>query len=159
MLVAGSLAAAEARAASLTLKPDTTLVGAPGSTIGWGYTITSDPGRSIVDYFGLGAAVDAAKGSVSFDVFDYPEVHPGTPATRDYNAVARAGLLELTLANGLAPGQPVVGSIFGTFFFSDETTQEFELPFTARVGSAPIPEPSTVWLLVTGAAGLWRRRP
>lgn len=162
MLVAGLLGAAEARAASLTLNPNTSLVGTPGSTIGWGYSITSDPGRGIVDYFGVGATIDASKGSVSL-IFDYPEVGPGATVALAYDGSSpipanRKGLFELTFASGLAPGQAVVGTIYGTFFFDNETTQEFELPFTARVGSAPIPEPTTLLLLLGGAAGLLRRR-
>ncbi len=158
VMVAGAMATSDVRAASLTLNPNTPLVGLPGSTIGWGYTITGDPARTIVAYFGLGSTLNASDGSVSFDVFDYPEVPAGTTQSRGYDPQLPGGLFELTLPGALAPGTAVTGAIFGAFFFDNETTQEFELPFTARVAAAPVPEPSTLLLLLGGAAGLLRRR-
>lgn len=157
-LLVGLLAPAEARAALLTLRPDMPLVGTPGSTVGWGYTLAADSGRGIIGYEDVGATVGGS--SVVSLLFDYPNVAPAATIWLDYDTVAGLGLVELALAAALSPGQSVSGVVFGKFLFTDESTEPFEVPFSVQVADGNIPEPSAPVLIIVGAATgfLWRRR-
>lgn len=148
------------------LPPDGAISGPPGSTIGWGYSITNpDP----FDWLVLaGISADPfLHASPNSGVFDFPIVGPSTGASVAY-LPSVAGLYELTW-DATAPvgfinsgtfvltadwydGDPFAG---GTFL----ETGERRASYSATVAAAAVPEPSALLLLAVGmvALGIFRR--
>lgn len=136
------------------LPVDGKIAGAPGSTIGWGYTIHNESGTHWLVTTGLnaGAFVNATPNAI----FDFPDLAPGATATVAFDAAIPAGLYELTW-NSSAPlgftnagdfvlsaawwsGDPSAG---GSFFSAAPNGVQ---PYSATVTTAT-PEPGTVGLV------------
>lgn len=141
---------------------DGAVAGPPGSTVGWGYSLTNN---SPTDWFMpiLLNADSFANGAPSL-LFDFPNVAPGvTIPPVAFDPLTGAGLYQLVWDIG-APvgfvnsgnfvlsgqwwdGDPLNG---GNFLFSEP---DISLPYTAIVtdgGAGGAPEPAT-WVLFLGA--------
>ncbi len=154
ILLSGSAALADNYTFSLL---SSNIQGPPGSTIGWGYSITNN---STSDWL---VATDLNAGTIQFgvldiiDYFDFPVIAPGATASQPFNAAAFTGLAALTW-DASAP----VGFInLGNFDLSAQwwTADPFSggslianatdafAPYSATV--VPTPEPFSLMLLTT----------
>lgn len=166
------LCAGTASAAPLTFSFDLlpaggAISGEAGATIGWGYAITNES-DSWLEIFTLNADPfqHAAPDS---SIFDFPILAPGATATAAYNAATLAGLFQLTWDVTAPAGFTNIGTfvLLGQFYDADPfdggnllgDTFEQSASYSAAVAAtAPVPEPGTLLLMGTGAAGLWLRR-
>ncbi|HXJ17592.1 MAG TPA: PEP-CTERM sorting domain-containing protein [Candidatus Polarisedimenticolia bacterium] len=152
------------RADSFTFSADPADVsGTPGSTVGWGYTFTTDSANA--DYLVL-VGIDSTlflstNGTPDASIFDYPILAPGQTLSVAYDPIGWLGLFQFTWD----PNVPVGTTETGTFdvtaqFCSDpfdpSTCGNFitlSAPFSATVvspGGVAVPEPPTAALLGSG---------
>lgn len=151
---------------------DGNISGAPGDTIGWGYSITND---STTDWL-LATNLNAdsfAYGTPTL-LFDFPEVAPGATVTELFDPIGMTGLYEDVL-NASAPNGAVDSGEFdlsaqwyngdpfnGGTYIADAV--DTDASYSATVTSAnAVPEPSTFALMgteITLVIGWWvfRRR-
>jgi protein-disulfide isomerase len=152
----------------ITIPGDGNISGAPGATIGWGYSITNE---STSDWL-LATNLNAdsfAFGTPSL-LFDFPEVAPGATVTEAFDPIGMIGLYEDVL-NGSAPNGSVDSGDFdlsaqwydgdpfnGGTFIADAV--DTDAPYSATVtSSSSTPEPSSFLLLASGIAFIlgWRK--
>ncbi|MBS1857497.1 MAG: PEP-CTERM sorting domain-containing protein [Acidobacteria bacterium] len=154
---------------------DGNVSGPPGSTVGWGYSVTNP---ETTDWFvPILLNSDSFANGTAFLLFDFPSVAPGATISVPFDPIAGVGLYGLTwdsgapvgfvnsgnfvLSAGWWDGDPLNG---GNFLFNEP---DINLPYTATVtegGPATVPEPSALWLLLTGLVAtawlkLFRRHP
>jgi hypothetical protein len=150
-----------------TIPADGNVSGAPGSLVGWGYSITNtDPS----DWFlSTDLNSDSFSNGTPTLLFDFPEVAPGATVTEAFDPMNSIGLFELqwdpsapigtvnsgnfVLSGELWDGDPFNG---GTFIADALDTSA---TYTATVtGSGGSPEPGSFPLLVSGLAVMigWR---
>src|SRR3954454_5964911 len=176
-----TLGAGDIVAGPITLNPaDGFIAGQPGQTIGWGFTIQSDPvlWTSFIATFPIGES----DSSIGFYT-DFLGLQGGpsnfvlAPASPDwvqsFNAALQTGIGSFTIFPGTPPGADT-GSIHVQYaiYSADPNscpscfagTGELELPFSVEVTASPAvaPEPGT-WTLFTAslvalAAASARRR-
>jgi hypothetical protein len=91
------LVCSTAVADSYTFNPipgDGNVSGPPGSTVGWGYTITNDSTTYWLVTSGLGS--DPFLDGTPSLIFDFPDLAPGATVTVNFDPSIPAGLLEFT---------------------------------------------------------------
>jgi hypothetical protein len=156
-----------------TLLPGAGISGVPGSTVGWGYSITNGS----TDYLQpTGLATGSFSGLDPNSIFDFPEIAPGQTVTEQFStstlngpcSFLDCGLYEVMIPNGTAP-ETVTGTFtISALFYVDaaETNPAGAAPaLTANYSLAVlplagVPEPGTLALLAAGfAAILARRKP
>jgi hypothetical protein len=144
-----------------------TILGEPGSTIGWGYVLGNGT-DAWLELAGLDSGT-FEHGMPDAGLFDYPILAPHSTRFVTFNALV-SGLFQLTwdidaptgftnsglfvLSANFYDGDPLIG---GAFLSS---ANEFAA-YSASVSTptpAPVPEPATLLLTSTGIALLWRRR-
>ena len=140
--------------------------GAPGSTIGWGYTLAN---TSLTDWLMLTAlSADVFQHALpNAGLFDFPILAPGATVTVPW-VLGSTGLFEITW--GLTA--PIGFTEFGTFIVSGEWWSDDPLgaghflqfatdqtaSYSATVTTpAGVPEPSSLLLLTGALAICWRR--
>jgi hypothetical protein len=172
VLVVLLLSASVAHAGPITfslLPGDGVISGAPGSTIGWGYSITNESTLWLEVFNFSGATIENTQAAES--LFEYPIVAPGTTHTVEYDPANFAGLYQLTW-DATAPVGFVSTGFFvlsGQFLDGDpfeggnvvESAEDLVTSYTATVTAATaVPEPSTLLLFTTSlvATGIVRRR-
>jgi hypothetical protein len=153
------LTATSALAGTLTALPDGSIAGSPGSTIGWGYSLSnSDP-----NFWYLPTSISLPSFSIGTPtvLFDYPAVGPMDTVTETYNGTL--GLLQLTINANAAIGSSNSGPVvlYGEYWTGDPYTDptaafdadapDLTASITGTVSAvATTPEPSLTW----AAAGL-----
>ncbi len=150
--------------------------GTPGSTVGWGYTLTNDSSTDyLVTLDVFGDVVLDSLGTVDTSIFDVPIVAPLGTVNESYdpaNPLNMFGLSQLFLDPGLTPGTTATGKFYIDAVFCDVTlticnstieTESSAVAITVTSPSgAPVPEPSSMLLLLSGLSGiglcLWYRQ-
>lgn len=144
--------------------------GAPGQTIGWGYSITNE---NSADYLVL-TNLDAGTflNGVASGLFDFPILAPGETVTENFDAAVSQGLYELTWNSG-APDAFVNSGNFtvmadwynGDPFGSGTpiaglTGVSLSAPYSATVSTSTVgtPEPSAIVPVLACLAGILIRR-
>jgi len=134
--------------------------GAPGSTTGWGYSITNHSSSLWLATSALTS--DPFSHATPSLLFDFPQLAPGATVALPFNAAGGAGLMSVTLDSNTPTGFSNVGNFIlsagwwngdplgGGSFLSDAPDATRAYIVTA-MGSAPVPEPSTVALILCGA--------
>jgi hypothetical protein len=148
--------------------------GTAGSTVGWGFSIANG---SSADYLDL-KAIDSdlflsTNGTPDASIFTFPNMAPGQTIIQPYDLANSLGLFQFTWNPGVPVGTMETGNftLFGAFcapsdpFCAEDgsvsSTALASAPYSATVSSpTPVPEPSSVLLLVSGLCGigLWTRR-
>jgi len=140
---------------------DGKVAGPPGSTVGWGYSITNESNQ----YWLVTVALNAGSflNGTPNAIFDFPILAPGNNATEIFDPNAPSGLYELTW-DATAPSGFINSGLFtlsaewwsgdplngGVFVMDAPDTYAF---YSAEVGS-PVSEPSSLALLPVGLGGL-----
>jgi hypothetical protein len=150
-----------------TIPGDGNISGAPGATIGWGYSITNE---STSDWL---LAINLSADSLAFGtptlLFDFPEVAPGATVTEIFDPIGMTGLYEDVLNDPVPDGSVDSGDFVlsaqwyngdpfnGGTFIADAV--DTDAAYTATVNSASsTPEPSSFVLLASGIIAIigWR---
>ncbi len=160
---------------SLSLNPiDGNISGLPGSTVGWGYTVTNNTVEWIQT---LSLSADSFLNGTPNNIFDFPAVAPMSSVTLDFSLVATGscpsppcGLYELTW-DATAPGGVVNSGMFtvSSDYFDQNPANpgavdlgpapDASAAYSATVSGTAVPEPRTAVLLITCFIGLgaWRK--
>lgn len=136
--------------------------GAPGSTVGWGYSITNQSSSDWLVTTNL-TADPFLKGTPAA-LFDFPNLGPGETVTESFDGNTGVGLYELTWDAGAPAGFVNSGDfvlsaqwwngdpIDGGTYIAD--APDSSMGYSATISSAAIPEPSTWPALFVAFAGL-----
>jgi hypothetical protein len=138
------------------LPADGNISGAPGATIGWGYSIENQSTSHWLVTTGV------APGAFQFGtpalLFDFPILAPNTTWTSPYDALTQTGLMSLTW-DASVPANTVES---GTFVVNAEwwngdplnggQFESFASTANVQYSASAVPEPGTAALLVTGIA-------
>jgi hypothetical protein len=140
--------------------------GTPGSTTGWGYTLTN---TSLTDWLMLtNLSADVFQHAVpNASVFDFPILAPGATVTVPWIA-GIAGLYEITWdltapigltesGTFIVSGEWWSGDPFGAGQFLQFATDQAASYSATVTAPASVPEPSTLLLLTGALAVCWRR--
>ena len=152
-----------------TLLPaDGNVFGAPGSLVGWGYSLTNTDSSNWFNSTNLNS--DSFSNGTPTLLFDFPILAPGDSVTEAFDSVNSIGLFELQWG----PSAPVGFVNSGNFTLSGEwwdgdpfdggnfiaDAPDIALPYSATVeqGSSTVPEPSSWWFCLSALIAVpWRR--
>jgi hypothetical protein len=147
--------------------------GPAGSTVGWGYSIINNSLTNWLVTTGLNAPT--FPNGTPLSLFDFPILAPGAEVDVPFDAVNGLGLYQLIWDAAAPAGFTNTGSFDVTadwysddpfaggslLFSAGDQTAAFSAAVTPN-NPAPVPEPSTIVLLVSGGLsllGIRRRRP
>jgi hypothetical protein len=143
--------------------------GPAGSTVGWGYTLTNDTALWIQP---MGVSAGAFQNGTPNLIFDFPAVGPNSFVTLDFSLVPTGscasppcGFYELTWDSDAPSGFMNNGTFtISSDYYSCDPSQpgcndlgaapDASADYSATVSGGPVPEPSTVSVLISGLAGM-----
>jgi hypothetical protein len=178
-IVLGTVAASALMASPiLTLTPGGAISGTPGSTVGWGFTLTND-----VNWIEVAQAqfcLDSPLSNPCFnasaqfiDIISNPPndviVGPSGSASQPYAPLSFMGLGSFIIAPGAIIGSSVVGNILLTYneFDGDPNQGGNQIGFNEAISTSArvtvtaantVPEPATWGLAAIALAGFGARR-
>jgi hypothetical protein len=159
-------------AQTLTVLPAVQITGTPGSTIGWGYSITDNSTTDDLEPFSL--SLPAFPGNLDPNaIFDYPVIAPGQTVTETFSTTALngpctalpCGLYDVFIPLGTAP--ETVSGIFtiqseyinAATGADDGAAPNMTGPYSlAVIAGTTTPEPGTLLLLAAGVTAVFARR-
>lgn len=158
-----------AQALTLTLNPvGGSISGVPGSTVGWGYTVTND---SAIDWVTIGGGSNFSTLETwvtnyqDFTQFNFQVLAPGASFTQVYDALLLTGIGSIDIDSLATPGWVASGTIdfYYNLFNGDPNSGGIDLGVQLIQADADVtatPEPGTIMLLGSGLMGLvpFRRR-
>lgn len=168
------IAQVAAAAASLTpIPPNGAIFGTPGSTIGWGFTISNNTDSLVVTSsdFCVGLIISPCTNSLGSysDIIgpNFVIVGPApesTPVTQSFDSMLLTGLGSFLVKAGAIPGQSVTGAVVVTYdlYSVDPNDPNFDPGvdtisvgnlLTANASVTATPEPSTIFGFGSGIAG------
>jgi hypothetical protein len=143
------------------LPPGGNIAGPPGSTIGWGYSITNDSTTDWLVTVNLTSA-PFTDGTADASPFDFPIVSPSSTVTLPYDQATNTGLFALTwdttapvgftnagvftLSAEWWSGDPLTTGMF--LMDAPDETAAYSATVSGTVVSAR--EPGSAWLLLAG---------
>jgi hypothetical protein len=136
--------------------------GPPGSTVGWGYTITNDTSSWLVT---MSLSADVFQDGTPDTFFNFPALAPDTSVTADFVANV-SGVYQLTWDTTAPFGFVNSGTfILSSDYFNGDPTMggidigpapDLTAAYSAITsGSSSAPEPSVALLLSSGVLLLW----
>lgn len=155
----------------LTLNPvGGAMSGTPGSTIGWGFTLSQDDYYAVITSADFCGAIISSPCSTPLGFFtdfiaqyNFTFLDPFSSVSAVFDPVNLTGIGSYTIAAGASAGTTFLGNILLTYdLYADglgETliSTDNQLMAAASVtvsAPAPVPEPATWVLLSSGAIGL-----
>jgi hypothetical protein len=150
-----------------TIPSDGNIFGAPGSTIGWGYSVTNESTTSWLLATKLGA--DSFEYGTPTPLFDFPEVAPGATVTESFDPIGLTGLYQDVLNAGTPKASMDSGNFVlsaqwfngdpfngGTFIANAIDTSA---AYSASVTSTnTVPEPGSAFLVTVGVLAIFVAR-
>ena len=154
------------------LIPGSAITGAPGSTIGWGYSIT-DTSTNWLQPLGLSATAFGNLNPTA--IFDFPAIAPGQTVTETFStstlngpcASLPCGFYEVAIPNGTSP-ETVTGmfTISSDYYDGDPNAggsdigpaADLSSDFAVTVAPSTVPESSSIALLLTALAFMFLGR-
>ena len=163
ILCLSALAASAAELYNFSLlPPDGAVQGAPGSTLGWGYTLQNQSSSFwlMPTELNAGTFLEATPTLL----FDFPILAPGASVTANFDPASSTGLYQMTWDATVRPGFVNAGifdlgaewwsgnPLAGGQFVSDAPVESAD--YRATVTGAAVPEPGTIGLIAIGLSGL-----
>jgi hypothetical protein len=156
---------------TLNLNPATGLIsGSPGQTPGWGYTLANSS-----DNFALITSADFCGAVISSPCstplglftdfiaqFNFTLINPHSSLSAVFNPIAHTGIGSYAVSPSAPPGSSFLGQVVLTYDTYSDSSLNNQIGFDDRVTTAAsvsvppsLPEPSSLWLLPVGFAGLY----
>jgi len=152
-----------------TLQPSGSVSGAPGSTVGWGYTLTNSDASDWLVLTSSNFMPSTSLGTyMDFTQFNFIVLGPSPESsslTQSFNPMSQTGIGSFTISGSATPGDSAMGNIVITYdlFNQDPNDPNFDpdrslitpdnrLSAAATVnaaGTATVPEPTSLVLLGT----------
>lgn len=136
------------------------ITGAPGETVGWGFTVTNPSATLWLALTSVSADV-FLNGTPDASIFFPPAVAPGDTLAEPYDALSLTGLFQFTWDSSAPIGFTNSGKfVVSGDFFDDDPVAGGNFVAAADDQAAPysvttvVPEPSAWLLLVTVLSGL-----
>lgn len=100
------------------------VAGAPGSTVGWGYSITNDDASEWLSLTGASSTITFQYGTLN-PLFDFPVLAPGQTVTVPWSPGA-AGIFEFALDPGAPAGLPQTGdfTVTAEWYYEDPSSAD-----------------------------------
>ena len=174
LILLGTVAAAALTAGPvMTLTPGGALSGAPGSTVGWGFTLTNNVNwiEVVQSQFCLDSPLGNPCFNAStqyFDIISNPPndviVGPSGSASQPYDPLHNMGMGSFTIDPAAVNGSSILGNILVTYntFDADPNNGGNQIGFNDAISAAAsvtavtssVPEPVTLGLAGLALAGL-----
>jgi PEP-CTERM motif-containing protein len=163
------LAGAVPAATFSTLPPSGVLTGAPGDTVGWGFSSTNDDFFQSIS-FGQSILINETNPLIgTYTDWIGPQggpdnfaVDPGQTWSEGFSLINQTGLGSFTIDPAAALGSSDSGLIRVFFNFADSTPGTIDVPFYVFVAASDpasdAPEPATAWLLLAGGLAIFASR-
>lgn len=143
------------------LPADGNVLGAPGSTVGWGYTIKNDSRDDWLITTGLQS--DTFYFGTPLPIFDFPDLAPGQSISVPFDAIHSTGLFELTWDRNA----PIGYTNFGYFTLNSQwwtgpptdggvfirNARDASAGYSATVSG--VPEAAGIFLVALGIVGIF----